>query len=546
MNRMKAFNSLTVVRSLLALSFLVSGMVPTSPPAIAANDVPVQSTQSTGASQTTQLTQASQSVDSAFSTKVTTTSSGAEAWRKKPPVLPPPRPFSMTKVTSYKLENGLEVELVPDHRFPFTTASIGIKAGSCFEPKDKTGTADICADMLTEGTATKKSKQLADEVDFIGGGLKASSDFDFTLLSGSALAKYNDKLFDLMTDVLLHPSFPDDELTLKKANLVQELAMKRSEPEFLVEERFHKVLFGDHPYGVVAPTPTSVKAITRADLQSFHDRCYLPNESVLVVVGDFDEAKMKELINNKFGSDWKRGTLPIATMPAVPKQEGRHIFLVNRPGSVQSNLRLGNIAISKTNPNYFPMIVANEVLGGATQARLFLNIREQKGYTYGAYSGLSARRQPGSFTAEAEVRTEVTAPSLEEFLYELDRIRNVKVTEKELKDAKSYMVGSFQLGLETQSGLAQRLLESKLYDLPSDYLETYSSKVMAVTPEQIRTVARQMIDLQNIVISVVGDASKIKSDLEYFGPVQVYDTSGALSAGADKVKTDSGKSNSGS
>ncbi len=520
MMRMKTLNSMTATRSLLTLSILLT--VPN-----------FAFTAATAAKASPEVSMSGSSAPVS-----------SESWRKKPPVLPPPRPFSMTKVTSYKLENGLEVELVPDHRFPFTTASIGIKAGSCFEPRDKSGTADICADMLTEGTASRKSKQLADEVDFIGGGLKASSDFDFTLLSGSALSKYNEKLFDLMTDVLLHPSFPDDELTLKKTNLVQELAMKRSEPEFLVEERFHKVLFGEHPYGVVAPTPASVKAITRTDLQDFHDKHYLPNESVLVVVGDFDEARMKDLISTKFGSDWKKGTLPTISLPAVPKQEGRRIFLVNRPGSVQSNLRLGNIAISKTDPSYFPMIVANEVLGGATQARLFLNIREQKGYTYGAYSGLAARRQPGSFTAEAEVRTEVTAPSLEEFLYELDRIRNVKVTDKELKDAKSYMIGSFQLGLETQSGLAQRLLESKLYDLPSDYLETYSSKVMAVTPEQIRSAARRMIDLNNIVISVVGDAAKIKQDLEFFGPVQVYDTSGALSSSADKVQNDAVKSKS--
>ena len=361
--------------------------------------------------------------------------------------------------------------------------------------------ADVTADMLTEGTVNRSSRQIAGDIDFIGGGLKASSDSDFTLLSGSCLSKYNDKLMDLMTDVLLHPSFPVEELDLKKTNLIEELAMKRSEPEFLVEERYNKALFGSHPYGAVAPTPASVKSITREDLVKFHAAHYLPNESVMVVIGDFDQAKMKDLIKAKFVSGWNKGTLPVVKLPALPKQQGRHIYLVNRPDSVQSNLRLGNIAISKTDPDYFPMVMANEILGGATQARLFLNIREQKGYTYGAYSNLAARRLPGSFTAEAEVRTEVTAPSLQEFLYELDRIRNVKVTDKELKDAKSYVIGSFQLGLETQAGLAQRLLESKLYDLPADYLQTYTDKIMAVTPEVIRQVARKMIDLDNIVIT---------------------------------------------
>ncbi len=462
-----------------------------------------------------------------------------EAWRKKAPDMPAPRPFTITKAIEYKLDNGLQVELVPDHRFPFVSANIGIKAGTSYEPADKVGLADMTADLLTEGTKNLSSKDIADQVDFIGGGLKAGTDVDFTLLSGSALSKYNEKLFDLFADVLLHPAFPESELILKKTNLIEELTMKRSEPEFLVEERYHKVLFGRHPYGVIAPTPASVGSISRSDLEKFHAARYLPNLSVLVVVGDFDEAKMKEMIAAKLGAPWKKGDVSVAALPAVPRQQGRHIYLVNRPDSVQSNIRLGNIAINKTDPNYFPMVVANEILGGATQSRLFLNIREQKGYTYGAYSSLSARRLPGSFTAEAEVRTEVTAPSLQEFLYELDRIRNVKVTDKELKDAKSLMVGSFQLGLETQAGLAQRLLESKLFDLPSDYLETYTAKVMAVTPEQVRAVARQMIDINNIVISVVGDGKKIQKDLEYFGPVEVYDTSGALSTESKKALTGS-------
>lgn len=181
------------------------------------------------------------------------------------------------------------------------------------------------------------------------------------------------------------------------------------------------------------------------------------------------------------------------------------------------------------------MIVANQILGGAAQARLFLNIREQKGYTYGAYSNIAAKKQPGSFAASADVRTEVTAPSVEEFLYELDRLRNVKATEKELKDAKNYLAGSFQLSLETQSGLAQRLLDASIFELPDNYLETYSQKVTAVNADDVRKVARNLVDYDNIVISVVGDASKIEKDLEFFGPVDVYDTTGKLSTDWDKV-----------
>ena len=456
-----------------------------------------------------------------------------EAWRKNPPTVPAPRPFTLPSVDTYKLANGLKVELVEDHRFPFVTMALGIKAGSTLEPTDKLGLADISAEMLTEGTKSRTSKQIADEVDEIGGGLSASSDYDYALLSGSALSKYSDRIFNLFTDVLFNPTFPDDELTLKKTNLIQVLAMKRSEPDFLAEERFQRVVFGKHAYGNVAPTPATVKAINRDDLQKFHDSNYLPNDSVLIVVGDFSPAKIKEMISSRF-SDWKSGDLPVAESPALPAQHGRHIYLVNRPGSVQTSIRVGNSSIERLDPDFFPMLVANQILGGAAQARLFLNIREQKGYTYGAYSGLSARRHPGSFAASSEVRTEVTAAALEEFLYELDRLRNVKPTDKELKDAKNYLCGSFQLGLETQSGLMQRLLEVNMYDLPDNYLQTYADKVMAINADDVRRVARKLIDNDNLVIAVVGDATKIKHDLEFFGVVDVYDTAGKLSTDWEK------------
>lgn len=456
------------------------------------------------------------------------TAQQGEIWRKKAPTLPPPRSFKLPSITSYKLPNGLNVQLVEDHRVPFITASLGIKAGSSLEPNNLLGLASMTADMLSEGTKSKTSKQIADEIDFIGGSLSEASDYDNSLVTGAALSKYSDRLLSIMSDVVLHPTFPQDELQLKKTNLIQELAIKRSEPDFLLDERFAKVTFGNHPYSVVAPTKETVEAMGRTDLERFHKDHYLPNDAYLVVVGDFDTNKLKEQISSDF-DEWKSGKMPVEDQAAVPVQHGQRIYLVDRPGSVQSSIKLGNISIKKTDPDYFPMVVANQILGGGGNARLFLNIREQKGYTYGAYSGVGARRQPGAFAAEAEVRTEVTAPALQEFLYELARLRNLKVSDKELSDAKSYLAGSFQLGLETQSGLTQRLLEEKLYDLPDNYLETYINKLLAVSTDDIRRVARKHIDTDNLVISVVGDANKIKPELEFFAPIDVYDTTGKLS-----------------
>ncbi len=464
----------------------------------------------------------------------------SESFRHLPPTLPNPHAFKLAAVTSYQLPNGLSVQLLPDHRVPLVTVELGVNAGSTLEPKKLLGLAGITADMLTEGTAARTSKQIADEVDFIGGALGAAAGHDSVIVSSSALSKYTERLMDIFSDVVLHPNFPDDELKLKKTNLIQELSIKRSEPDFLVEERFSKTTFGDHPYAIIAPTEESVKSIAKEDLEKFHKEHYLPNESYLVVVGDFDLEKMKALINEKFGETWQNNSIATTTFPAMPKQQGKTIILVDRPGSVQSTIKLGNISIKKTDTDYFPFVVANQILGGATNSRLFLNIREQKGYTYGAYSGVGARKEPGAFAAEAEVRTEVTAPSLQEFLYELERLRNIKVSDKELGQAKSYLAGSFQLGLETQSGLAGRLLERKLYNLPEDYLETYVDKIMAITPDQIRDVARKHIDLDNLVICIVGDANKIKSDLQYFGNIDVYDMTGKAISRSTEIGSNSG------
>lgn len=458
------------------------------------------------------------------------TTASAEAWRKKPPEAPAPRAFHLPKIESFKLANGLSVQLVEDHRYPLVTIALGLKIGSALDPAKKRGVASLTADMLTEGTKKKTSKQIADEVDFIGGGLKAGADNDFTIVSSSVLSKYTDRLIAVFEDILFNPTFPQAEFDLKKTNLIQELAMKRSNPDFLLEERFAKVIFGDHPYSRIAPTPESVKSITRADLEAFHKANYLPNESALVIIGDFDSAKIRPLISKDFSEQWKPGHIAKTDGQGMPTRTEQRIYLVDRPGSVQSNIKMGNVGIKRTDPDYYALTLANQILGGAANSRLFLNLREAKSFTYGAYSGVAAGKEPGSFGAEASVRTEVTAPSLQEFFYELSRIRNLKVTEKELNEAKKYLTGSFQLGLETQGGLAQRLLEGQLYDLPRDYLETYTDKIMTVSADDVRNVARKHIDLGHIAITVVGDAKVIKPELQIFGPVDVYDVSGKVSS----------------
>jgi zinc protease len=431
------------------------------------------------------------------------------------------------KPISYKLPNGLQVALLEDNRVPMVTFQLGIRAGDANDPKNYEGLAEITADMLTEGTTTKTSRQIAEEIDGMGGAMKASADADFTVVSGSALAEYQIKFLDIVADVVENPVFPETELKLEKTNLTQMLSMKRTDPDFLNSERFHKVVFGSHPYSAVSPSPESVAKITREDIVNFHKAHYVPNGSTLVVVGNFSIDKMKELLAAKFGT-WAQGKAETTSFAAPPAIKGTKIYLIDRPGSVQSSVKIGNVGISKTDPDYFSTMVANQILGGSANSRLFLNIRENKGYTYGAYSGFSARKLPGEFAASASVRTPVTAPSLVEFLYELNRIRTLPVTKDELTSAKKYLVGNYELGFETQGAVASRLLEQKLYGFPDDYLETYTAKVNSVSPEDVRRVAHKHIDYNNLVITIVGDAKQIEPDLKWFFPVEVYDTQGKL------------------
>jgi predicted Zn-dependent peptidase len=456
------------------------------------------------------------------------TTSTEESFRKAAPQLPKPGRFILPKTDSFKLANGLEVLFVEDHRFPYVSTNLGFRTGSSDEPKGKSGIADMTAGLLTEGAADLNSKDLARAVEFIGGGLKADCDYDYTIVSGSCLSAYTDKLLDLFGKVVLKPTFPEEELNLQKVNLIQALNIKRSDPDFLIEERFNKVLFGNHPYSIVAPTEASINKINRNELIKYHQEHYLPNKAVLIVVGDFKPEAMKELLNKHLGESWKAHELNSQVLPEPPKQSGRHIYLVDRPGSVQTSLKVGNLAIKRNSPDFFPMLVANQILGGAAHARLFMNIREDKGFTYGAYSKLSARKALGSFYAQANVRTDVTNPSLLEFLYETEKLRSTRAKDEELDLAKNYLAGSFQLGLETQGGLAQRLLEVKLFDLPADYLETYADKVMAVSAEDVKKASTKLIDSNNMVICAVGDAKKIKADLEIFAPVAVFNPEGTL------------------
>jgi predicted Zn-dependent peptidase len=449
-----------------------------------------------------------------------------EEFRKSAPAPLAPRSINLPKPAETTLPNGLKVVIVEDKRLPITSIRLAFRSGSVNDPAEMYGLTAMMASQLNEGTTTRTSLQIAEETERVGGSIGAAPGSDFTTISASALSNYASQIMRLMADVVLNPSFPENELTLAKKNTLQNLQYQRSQPDFLSNEKVSQVLYGQHPYSRVSPTAESVNAMTRDRLAAFHKQMFVPNNAVMVIVGDVDRAAVLKEVETLFGK-WQKGEIANPSFPAPPARTARNIYVVDRPGSAQSNIALANLALPRTSPDYFPALLLNQILGGGASSRLFMNLREEKGYTYGAYSSFDMRKQTGAFEASAEVRTPVTGDSLKEFFAELERIRTTEVPAQELQDAKNYLTGVFPIRLETQEGLTGQVLMMQLYNLPTDYLATYRDKINAVTAADIQRVAKQYIAPDKLAIVIVGDAGAISEQIKpYAQKIEYFDASG--------------------
>ncbi|HEX8456696.1 MAG TPA: pitrilysin family protein [Pyrinomonadaceae bacterium] len=456
-----------------------------------------------------------------------------ETFRREPPAPLAPRPLNLPTPVETTLANGLHVVFVENPRLPLVTYRLAFRTGDAHDPPALPGLTDILTGMLNEGTETRTSRQLADDVARIGATLGAGAGSDNTTVAASALSQFNDEILELMADITLRPSFPEDELELTKQNALQNLIAQRGQPSFLANERLARVIYGQHPYSIVSATPESITAVTRDDLINFHRRRFIPDNAVLIVGGDIRRDDALRRIEELFGAWTPAGAREEADFPAPPARTRRTLHLVDRPGSAQSNIVIANLGITRTDPDYFPMLVMHTVLGANASSRIFMNLREDKGYTYGAYTSLDARRAAGSFRATAEVRTPVTGESLKEFFYELERIRAELVTERELLDAQNYLTGIFPIRLETLDGLIDQLIQIKMHDLPDDYLQTYRERVSAVTREEVQRVARLYVTPDRAAIVIVGDAAALTDEIKgYAEEIEIYDSAGQRKEGA--------------
>jgi zinc protease len=305
--------------------------------------------------------------------------------------------------------------------------------------------------------------------------------------------------------------------------------VQRQDPAYLASEQFDRVVFGSHPYAIVSPSPASIEALNREKIEQFYHSHFEPRGSVVVIAGDFNLERITDTARALFGQ-WKETGARESTSGQAshqfPNPEVRRVYLIDRPGSEQADIRIGGLGITRSHPDYFPLLVANAILGAGTNSRLFMNIRERKGFAYDVYSSVDAMRYGGTVVGGAQTRSEVVGAAIKEVLSEFDRLGRLRVTPSELQGAKNYLNGLFSLALSTQGGVDERIAQRYLLDLGSDYLELYRTRIESVTPEQVQQAARKYLGIERPAIVVVGDASKLKNQLESIGRVEMLNIEG--------------------
>jgi zinc protease len=437
------------------------------------------------------------------------------------PSLGSERPVVWPARTHRKLVNGLEVVLVESHTIPKFTGELYFRSGNAAAAKKAPGLAEITATVVRTGTEKRSSRQIEEDLRRIGADVGTSAGADTSAIGFNGLTEFSRDLLKLVAELAQQASFPADEFERERRQMIEGLRIARTTPSFLASERMRRVLFGAHPYAIIAPTETQVKEYRLAQLVEYYRAHYTPGNALLVAVGDFTSPQMMEQIERTFSS-WTQATVPVVPDTTLPELHRRHVHLVHLPESVQTQLVVANHAITRKHPDWLRLALANSIYGGAFNSRLIMNIREQKGYTYSPRSGVHALRQHGYFSVNAAVRNDVVAASLTEIFYEIDRMRSLAVGEDELSDARTYMSGVFSLGLATQDGLASQLSTVYLNELPDNELETYRQRVRALSAADVLAAARTYFDSPNAQIIVVGDRGQIGDQAGLFGEVTEY------------------------
>lgn len=433
--------------------------------------------------------------------------------------LPKPQPdpkFNLPAIDKQKLSNGLNVWIVQQKELPIVSMNLVLNSGGTADPQDRAGLASFTASLLNSGTKTRSAVEIANQLQTIGANVNAGSGWDSANVSMQTLTRNLDKALDIYADVIKNPTFPADELeTLRRRALVG-FIQRKDNPNAISGVVYNKLLYGkDHPYGKsLTGSEESVKALTKAELEKFYSTYYRPNNAALIVVGDTDSKTLLPKLEKAF-SDWKAGDVPKLETPnaAIFNQPG--IYIVDKPGAAQSVVSIGQVGVARDNPDFFPLQVMNSILGGQFSARVNMNLREDKGYTYGARTAWNFRKGAGPFEASADVQTAVTKESVVEFMKELNGIRGaIPVTNAELEYNKQSLIRRYPAGFETVGQISGQLANLVTYGLPDSYFNDYISNIQKVTVEDVNRVANKYLTPDQMAVLIVGDKSVIEPKLK--------------------------------
>jgi predicted Zn-dependent peptidase len=444
---------------------------------------------------------------------------GAEKEQPLPKDLPPYgelKPFQAPQVITEKLANGLTLWLVPRPGFPKVSFTLAVRGGLAADPQDLPGLAELLTATIDQGTTTRTARQIAEEVQAAGGDLSASAGSESLVIGMSVLSAKAEAGLAVLADVARNATFPDSEVELAKRNAADHLQQQEADPSFLAERALARVLFGQHPYAVTSLTQDSIAKANSAELRKADRRRFLPDQAILVVVGDFDATKMLKFTTTLLGN-WdvvRQAPVPAIEKPSATPPQGVHF--VDRPDSVQTTLALGSLGPTEGDPDYAAFRVANAIFGGMFGSRLTLNIREDKGYTYSPWSFVAPRRTVGIFQIWAAVRNEVTGATLNEINYELNRMATTSPSEEELVHAKMYLVGNQAIDLQAEESVGRSLARLWIIGLPPEELGRESERVGKVTAQDVDAVAARYFPAARQAIVAVGVEKVIKDQLAPF------------------------------
>ncbi len=436
----------------------------------------------------------------------------------------PPRPFEFPTAAEKTLPNGLRVFVVTDHKEPALAARLLImSAGTIKDPADRPGVAEMTANLLTQGTEKRSAKDIADAIDFVGGSLSASAGKDGTTVTLDVVRRDLDLGLDLMSDVVLHPSFRAEELERQRQQLLSSLTVQYSDPQYLASAVFSRVVYGNSPYGLPGEgTPETVQKLNRDQLAEFQHSNYAPNQSFLAFAGDITPEQAFAAAEKYFGA-WEKKDVS-STVPVLPGPlSGRHFWLIDKPDAVQTQIRVGKLGIRRGDPNYIPVEVMNRIFGGGYNSLLNTEVRVKKGLTYGAYSQFAPHLYTGAFFVGTFTRTDATVEATKLVVDLLSQMSTGGVTPPQLNFARDYLAGVYPIQSETAEQVADRVLTVAIYRLPPDYNRTYPDKIRSVTSEQVGEMAKRYLSTADLDVILVGNAASFRDALKKEFPQAAYD-----------------------